>query len=74
MTIPQLPTQPHNVTVGWADREQAKEDLALRRVQVVLRLADDLYTLSGPVLAVDGYARSCKRLVGATVIRNIRGL
>lgn len=68
-----LPTQPHGVTLTWADRAQAREDLALRRARCVVKHGDELYALSGSRLLVDGYAKRCKG-AGWTVVRDPKGI
>jgi hypothetical protein len=68
-----LPLQPHGVTVTWADRNQAREDLALRRERCAVKHGDELYSVAGDYRVVDGYARRCKG-AGWTVVRDPKGI
>lgn len=71
--VPQLPLAPLGLTLGWASREQAREDLALRRVRVVLKNGTEIWSVSGDRRLVDVYAKAAKQAMW-TVIRNERGL
>lgn len=69
-----LPAAPYGLTLGWVDRQAAREALALRRAVCVLKQDGEFWTVSGPHYLAEGYAKQCKRVSGYTVIRNERGL
>lgn len=70
---PLLPTPSPGLTLGAVSVAQARFDLDRRRVRFVIRAQDEIYTITGPRLLAEGYARRCKR-AGWTYVTNSKGL